>query len=71
MSAESLQDAIHDWQSDEGITDATMLTGQLEVIADELRTANLIALQAFYLAEGSGPSEAALKQIHRRLGLAS
>jgi hypothetical protein len=39
-------------------------------LAYEQRTANLIALQAFYLAEGTGPSQTALDAIHGRLGLA-
>jgi len=39
-------------------------------LAVEQQTANLIALQAFYLAEGTGPSQALLNQIHERLGLA-
>lgn len=38
-------------------------------LAYEQRTANLMALQAFYLAEGTGPSQSALDQIHERVGL--
>jgi len=39
-------------------------------LAYEQRTANLIALQAFYLDEGTGPSQTALDAMHERLGLA-
>ena len=35
----------------------------------EQQTANLIALQAFYLSEGTGPSQSALDQIRERLAL--
>lgn len=68
MSAYTLQDSIHEWQAEEGQTDATMLTGQLEVIAEELRTANLLAVL-------HGPTmmnldyEALKIQISERLGL--
>ena len=76
MPNPTLQDSIHEWQADEGQTDATMLTGQLEVIAEELRTANMIA----YLNVASqyrlawAPSETVLKavqaRVEERLGLA-
>jgi hypothetical protein len=39
-------------------------------LADELRTANLIALQQLWLAEGAGPSESVGALITERLGLA-
>jgi hypothetical protein len=38
-------------------------------LAYEQQTANLIALQAFYLAEGTGPSQSSLDEIRERLGL--
>jgi hypothetical protein len=76
---ETLQDSIHNWQADEGITEATMLTGQLEVIAEELRTANMIA---FYNMDNDDADrlikhglmtnekfEALAKNIIERLGL--
>lgn len=76
MSAEALQASIHDWQSEEGITDATMVASQLEVLTEavqalfyEQRTANLIALQQQWLAEGLGPSNTVDVQIRERLGL--
>ena len=65
MPKDTLQDSIHNWQADEGMTDATMLASQLEVIADELRTANLIAL----LSHGA-PNRAMHEMIIERLGLA-
>lgn len=57
-TAQGLLDAVHDWQEHEGETDATMLAAVLEAqtvatfaleaqiarLADEARTANLIAL---------------------------
>ena len=43
-----IQDSIHDWEAEQGITDATMLASQLEVIAYELRTANLLGLHSAY-----------------------
>ena len=79
MPNPTLQDSIHDWQSEEGQTDATMLAGQLEVIANELlraadasldlayeqRTANLIAYLdlASRLDLAYHPSVAVLKSV--------
>lgn len=39
-------------------------------LAHEQRTANLIAMQQLWLAEGAGPSESVGQQIAERLGLA-
>jgi hypothetical protein len=39
-------------------------------LAEEQRTANLIALQQLWLAEGAGPSESVGALIAERLGLA-
>jgi len=52
MTQQTLQDSIHDWQSEEGITDATMVAGQIEILTEavqalayEQRTANLLAFE--------------------------
>jgi hypothetical protein len=72
MPKQTLQDVVHEWEGETGVTDATMLATQLEVIADELRTANLIALANSKWAKGMGwPTIEKLgKVIDERLGLA-
>lgn len=76
MTNPNLQDALHEWQGEQGITDATMLTAQLEVIAEQLQTANLLAYLnvATQYRLAYTPSEAVLKSVQAdvevRLGLA-
>lgn len=75
-TAKFRQEGVHEWQSEQGITDATLIAAALDAqteatlaLAYEQRTANLIALQAFYLSEGTGPSQAVVEMVWERLGL--
>lgn len=70
------QEGVHDWQSDEGMTDATLIATALDAQAEatlalafEQRTANLIAMQQLWLAEGAGPSSSLGAEIMERLDL--
>jgi hypothetical protein len=76
-TAKFRQEGVHEWQSEEGSTDATNLAAALDAqteatlaIAYEQRTANLIALQQLWLAEGAGPSLSVGVEIMERLDLA-
>lgn len=85
MTQQTLQDSVHDWQSDQGITDATMIAGQIEVLTEavqalteEQRTANLLAFQSnveySYVNRLRSPRSKQAQRLNRaiieRLGLA-
>lgn len=63
----SIMDSVHDWQSEEGSTDATLLTASLDALrhatlAEQQRIANLIILANGARAEYGVTGEQATKQ---------
>lgn len=76
-TAKFRQEGVHDFQSEEGLTEATVLMAAVDAqteatlaLAFEQRTANLIAMQQLWLAEGAGPSSKVGDEIAERLDLA-
>ena len=72
-TAKFRQEGVHDWQSEEGSTDATNLAAALDAqteatlaLAYEQRTANLIA---WTTSEGYAPNRDVADQIAERLDL--
>ena len=82
-TAKFRQEGVHDWQSEEGSTDATNLAAALDAQAEatlalayEQRTANMIAALQVVRYEGakeilptSDHAWATVKEINERLGL--
>lgn len=75
-TAKFRQEGVHEWQSQEGETDATCLAAAMDAqteatlaLAYEQKTANLLAMQANWIAEGVGPSHTLEAKIRERLDL--